>query len=448
MDDETKNLFRQVGHQYPLEHYIHQSRALVKRIKKLEPVVVFNLNAQLVPTLFGTHVDAIWLEASLDNPIALEDLNNFEEFPDSSEVGTSSSSASVIKDIAILENPREWVGHATVNFSGHTLHVMGLIFGSTYSAMNFHYAIAGPTVKIVEAFLQSILKIKREKRLRVMRHYISVSDSRGIPRGDKTWDDVILAPEVKETLETNVEAFFKAGPMYKKYGLAYRRGILLVGPPGDGKSSIFKILASKYRDYSFFMFGFGGKHNDDPIDPITRMFRRASEYAPSVVLIEDLDRIADERTMRSLLNLLDGIEANSGVMVLASSNNPEKIDRALIERPSRFDLVLRIDNPDFDQRYIYLKQRFATINVVTDVVLKDLAEKTDKYSMAMLQELFTGAMLESVQRGREVTLEDILNSRKRLAKSLRTAKHEKTDEKPAVGFSAPRFRAANPSDGW
>lgn len=444
MENETKNLFRQIGKQYPIEHYIHNSRALIKRVKKLEPVVVFNSNVQLVPFLFGTPVDAVWLEASLDTPIAIEDLNNFEAHADEGPVIGSSD---VIKDIAALESPRDWVGHSTVEFAGHTLHVLGLIFGSTYSGMTFHYAVAGPTQNIVEAFLQDILRKKREKRLRVMKQYISVSDSRGIPRGDKTWKDVILAPDVRETLETNVEAFFKAGDMYKKYNLSYRRGILLVGPPGDGKSTIFKILASQYRDYSFFMFGFGGRHNDDPIDPITRMFRRASEYAPSIVLIEDLDRIADERTMRSLLNLLDGIESNSGVMVLASSNNPEKIDRALIERPSRFDLVLRVDNPDFEQRLAYLRQRFSDIKAATDSVLKDLAEKTDKYSMAMLQELFTGALLEAVQHGRDVILDDIVNSRKRLAKSLRTAKHEK-DEKPNLGFSPLRGRTVSPSDAF
>lgn len=219
------------------------------------------------------------------------------------------------------------------------------------------------------------------------------------------WEDVLLPPGMQDDLSQTVEEFFASGDLYRRHGLAHRRGILLAGPPGNGKTSVLKAIAHAVPHPTVVAV------LDDPNSGLyncRHAFERASELAPAVLCFEDLDTLVDDGPLLSqFLNLLDGMERLDGVLVIATTNRPDRIDPAISKRPSRFDRVFLVPEPDEELRGRYLTHQLGE-DAPGDLAW--LASETEGYSVAFLKELLLQARLAAVRASRDGLLEEDLRA--------------------------------------
>ncbi len=189
--------------------------------------------------------------------------------------------------------------------------------------------------------------------------------------------------------------FFDSPDLYERLGIRYRRGFLFVGPAGCGKSMMIRhILWQVYWRHTPKIMSLQIASNVDD-DDLARFFRRAAAHAPTVAVLEDVDGIAAAHVNRSaFLNMLDGLSAAKGVLLLATTNYPEKLDAAILHRPSRFDRVWRLDAPEADLRQAYLAQAFPELD---GNALARLVAGTSGWSFAYLNELRVTAALLGLQ---------------------------------------------------
>ncbi len=227
---------------------------------------------------------------------------------------------------------------------------------------------------------------------------------------DVTFEDVAGIEEVKEELEEIID-FLKNPKKYIDFGVRMPRGVLLVGPPGVGKTLIAKAVAGEagvpffYQSGSAFVqiyVGMGAKR-------VRELFAKAKEMAPSIVFIDEIDAVGkarggmrnDEReaTLNQLLTQMDGFEDTSGVIVIGATNKIEVLDEALL-RPGRFDRRIFVSLPNREDRIkilsIYLKR------IPHRVDIERLADMTVGFSGAALASLVNEAALYALRRGKKL----------------------------------------------
>jgi len=229
-----------------------------------------------------------------------------------------------------------------------------------------------------------------------------------------SFDDVAGCEEAKRELEEVVD-FLKNPGRYEALGAKIPKGVLLVGPPGTGKTLLARAVAGQAKVPFFSISGseFVEMFVGVGAARVRDLFERAKALAPCIVFIDELDSIGrqrgvhigvvnDEReqTLNQMLAAMDGFEPNAGVVVLAATNRPEVLDRALL-RPGRFDRQIVIDAPDLDGRLAILKLHQRGKPVAADADLRRIAQETPGFSGADLANLMNEAALLAARR--EVT---------------------------------------------
>jgi SpoVK/Ycf46/Vps4 family AAA+-type ATPase len=208
-------------------------------------------------------------------------------------------------------------------------------------------------------------------------------------------EDLVLPEAAQRGLFDDVEGFFASKELYEAMGVTWKRGVLLVGPPGNGKTHAIKAMIQKLGLPCLYVRSFRDSDNI-PEDNIEAVFARARLAAPCIVVLEDLDSLVEPSYLSSFLNAMDGFASNDGVLTIATTNHPEKIDVALLERPSRFDRKIEFGLPKVAERRRYLglldakrpdEMRYAEGD------LDRAAEATDGYSFALLKELHVSASM-------------------------------------------------------
>ena len=237
---------------------------------------------------------------------------------------------------------------------------------------------------------------------------IYVKSSEGIKFSDVAGED-----EAKENL-TEIVDYLHDPSKYKDIGASMPKGILLVGPPGTGKTMLAKAVAGEANVPFFSMSGseFVEMFVGMGASKVRDLFKQAKEKAPCIVFIDEIDAIGkkrdgqiggnDEReqTLNQLLTEMDGFEGNSGVMILAATNRPDALDPALT-RPGRFDRRVPIELPDLKGREEILKVHAKKIKIADDVDFKLIARMASGASGAELANIINEAALRAVRDNRK-----------------------------------------------
>lgn len=202
-------------------------------------------------------------------------------------------------------------------------------------------------------------------------------------------DDLVLPEGMREALRADVVGFFDAKETYERYDIAWKRGILLIGPPGNGKTHMVKALINESQKPCLYVRSLR-TNGYNVNDCVQQVFARARRASPCLLIFEDLDSMIEPSNRSSFLNELDGFASNNGILVLATTNYPEKLDPAILERPSRFDRKYAFELPATAERRRYIAARNAKLAEgmrLTEETIDLLADATAGFSFAYLQEL-------------------------------------------------------------
>lgn len=225
-----------------------------------------------------------------------------------------------------------------------------------------------------------------------------------------TFDNLILLQPMKDTLREDLRGFFDARATYEQYGVPWKRGVLLVGPPGNGKTHTVKALINDVEQPCLYVSSFKAMYGPDDGN-IRSVFARARQSAPCVLVFEDLDALVHSQNRSVFLNELDGFAANTGILTLATSNHPERLDPAILDRPSRFDRKYHFDLPAFPERRAYLamwNERFRGEMLLTGRSLDELAAQTEEFSYAYLKELVVSAAVRWIDQLARTTMPEVM----------------------------------------
>ncbi len=227
------------------------------------------------------------------------------------------------------------------------------------------------------------------------------------------FDDVAGEDEAKENL-TEVVNYLHDPSKYQEIGASMPKGILLVGPPGTGKTMLAKAVAGEANVPFFSMSGseFVEMFVGMGASKVRDLFKQAKEKAPCIVFIDEIDAIGQKRsggqyggndereqTLNQLLTEMDGFAGNNGVIILAATNRPESLDPALT-RPGRFDRRVPVELPDLKGREAILQVHAKKIKVAEDVDFNKIARMASGASGAELANIVNEAALRAVRGGR------------------------------------------------
>ena len=248
---------------------------------------------------------------------------------------------------------------------------------------------------------------------------VYVQSTQGIKFADVAGED-----EAKESLSEVVDYLHDPGK-YRAIGAAMPKGILLVGPPGTGKTMLAKAVAGESNVPFFSMSGseFVEMFVGMGASKVRDLFRQAKEKAPCIVFIDEIDAIGQKRnsgayggndereqTLNQLLTEMDGFDGSKGVVVLAATNRPDSLDPALL-RPGRFDRRIPVELPDLQGRIDILKVHAKKIRLAEDVDFEPIAKTAAGASGAELANIVNEAALRAVRAGRQyATQEDLQES--------------------------------------
>jgi cell division protease FtsH len=241
-------------------------------------------------------------------------------------------------------------------------------------------------------------------------------DLQFLQHGSKNWDDLSLLPELKEELMANTVDFLKRSKELAKYGIPRKRGLILAGKPGTGKTLISKVLMSNSPGITCLA-----------ADPalmvharyIKEIYAIAGDLRPSIVFLEDIDLIGECRAgpgargeaLNELLDILDGVKECSEVVTIATTNYAEALDDALSQRPSRFDRIITMRPPGRELRREIVHNLCRRIPL--DQAVQDhVVSMTEGYTPAQVQEVIYGLVIQhkslyEVRKGYRFTREEV-----------------------------------------
>jgi DNA replication protein DnaC len=247
-----------------------------------------------------------------------------------------------------------------------------------------------------------------------------------------TFDNLILPDSLKQQIQNDFQQFFSSREIYERYQIPWKRGAIFIGPPGNGKTHSLKALINQLGKPCLYIRSF--KSDDDTEEEnMSEVFKRARMTAPCVLVLEDLDSMIDKNNRAFFLNELDGFNSNTGVVVLATTNHPEKLDSSILDRPSRFDRKYYFQLPADAERRAYIAKWNGELQPemrVREESVARVVRDTQAFSFAYLKELFVTSMVQWMSSGGAGSMDEVLIGQTELLRS-----QMKTMKKKASGSS-------------
>jgi hypothetical protein len=284
-----------------------------------------------------------------------------------------------------------------VRWEGHELVVVIASWAERDCATR-HFWILTPERAIAEAFLvavcrfghaprQEVLVVNGDRWKRDPELFASIAAS--------SLDDLVLPPALRNEIVDDFTTFMGSREDYARLGVPWKRGVLFLGPPGNGKTHCLRGVLGLLKLPTLYVMSVRSYHGTDERN-IEEVFDRARRMAPCALVFEDLDAQINHVNRSFFLNQLDGFAPNAGLLVLATTNHPDQLDPAIVERPSRFDRKYHFPLPSAESRAAYLARwtdRLAPELKLTAEQRTILVELTEGFSFAYLKELGLSSVL-------------------------------------------------------
>lgn len=252
------------------------------------------------------------------------------------------------------------------------------------------------------------------------------------------YEEVVLHGDLKQQIVGDIELFFSQQHMYERFRIPWKRGMLFLGPPGNGKTHMLRVLMKHFDRPCLYVKSFQAQYRSSQ-QCVAEAFERAREVAPCFFVLEDLDTLLTGQTRSFFLNEMDGFASNHGIVTLATCNFPEKLDPAILERPSRFDRKYHFELPNPEDRQRYMSQfmtRFDSRLQLSSSDLQAVAVATEGYSYAYLKELYVSSAVRWVSTDQHRPLLSVMEDQ---AVTLRDQMTTEWAEPAASPESGPMF---------
>jgi len=324
-----------------------------------------------------------------------------------------------------------------VQWQGVTLDVLYLNWGPV------RFWILADTQEIARAFFVAVCKWNTELRGEVLVFNGGWYKDENLFQDIKgaTFDNLILRGNLKQEIRDDLVQFFGSRALYDEYGIPWKRGILFIGPPGNGKTHAVKALINSMEQPCLYIKSLHG---------VQQVFDRARRTSPCILVIEDLDSQLHPQNRSAFLNELDGFAANIGIVTLATTNHPERLDAGILNRPSRFDRKYHFELPDVPERSSYLALWNASLKPALQLSpegISKISELTTDFSFAYLKELFLSSMMQWIARPGQSTMEQVMMDKVATLReqmvSVYTLDEGETDSeqtRPIMRFRGPPMR--------
>ena len=284
-----------------------------------------------------------------------------------------------------------------VLWQGQLLEVVFITWTVSGYRSRFHWIVAD-TREVAEKFYRTVCEWSAEVRGEILVFdggYWAKSEELFNSIKAASFEDLVLPAALEEELRNDLPRFFAARETYERYGVPWKRGVLLIGPPGNGKTHAVKAMVSRLDVPCLYVKSLEACDGENAC--IRRVFERARHNQPCLVVLEDIDSLITDKNRSFFLNELDGFASNTGVVVIATTNHPERLDPSILDRPSRFDRKFYFELPAADERLRYARRwndALQTEMRIDGQALAELVKLTDGFSFAYLKELFVSAMME------------------------------------------------------
>jgi DNA replication protein DnaC len=307
----------------------------------------------------------------------------------------------------VIEN--SWLN---VLWKGQLMDVV-LITWAEDSCRRRHHWIIADERKTAEDFFRAVCEWSCEVRAEILVYHD------GYFRKDKrlfnsiksaTFENLILPHSLKQQIQNDFQQFFSSREVYERYQIPWKRGAIFIGPPGNGKTHTLKALINQLGKPCLYIRSFKSEDETEE-ENMSEVFKRARMAAPCVLVLEDLDSMIDNHNRAFFLNELDGFHSNTGVVVLATTNHPEKLDASILDRPSRFDRKYYFQLPADAERRAYIARWNCELQPEMRVTEKSVARvvrETQGFSFAYLKELFVTSMVQWLSSGGAARMDEVL----------------------------------------
>lgn len=225
-----------------------------------------------------------------------------------------------------------------------------------------------------------------------------------------------------------IQNFWDKEDIFREYKLTYKRGIILWGPPGSGKSCTIQLIMKDVVEREGIVIKFT---NPGLFLEGMRVFREIEKETPCVILMEDIDSTLEMWDESQVLNILDGVDQIERTVFLATTNYPERLGARILNRPSRFDKRFKICHPNAESRLMYFKHLIGDQKIAElSINLKKWVKDTEKFSIAHLKELFVAVVILG---------DDYKESIETLG-SMKEEIHSEDDRDKFMGFGGDRYK--------